>query len=61
MGEPVDGTHPVKLSGTVTNPALELVMSRTALLDISVMFWVLAAFGCLLIDRVTSTSSCSAN
>ena len=26
---------------------LELVMSRTALLDIFVMFWVLAAFGCL--------------
>ncbi len=30
---------------------LELVMSRTALLDIFVMFWVLAAFGCLVIDR----------
>ncbi len=30
---------------------LELVMSRTAMLDIFVMFWVLAAFGCLLIDR----------
>jgi dolichyl-phosphate-mannose-protein mannosyltransferase len=30
---------------------LELVMSRTALLDIFVMFWTLAAFGCLLIDR----------
>jgi 4-amino-4-deoxy-L-arabinose transferase-like glycosyltransferase len=30
---------------------LEFVMSRTALLDISVMFWVLAAFGCLLIVR----------
>ena len=30
---------------------LEFVMSRTALLDIFVMFWVLAAFGCLLIDR----------
>src|SRR5580704_14262921 len=30
---------------------LELVMSRTALLDIFVMFWVLAAFGCLVLDR----------
>jgi dolichyl-phosphate-mannose--protein O-mannosyl transferase len=30
---------------------LELVMSRTALLDIFVMFWVLASFGCLVIDR----------
>ncbi len=27
------------------------VMSRTGLLDIFVMFWALAAFGCLLIDR----------
>ncbi len=30
---------------------LEFVMSRTALLDIFVMFWVLAGFGCLVIDR----------
>ncbi len=30
---------------------LEFVMSRTALLDIFVMFWILAAFGCLVIDR----------
>lgn len=30
---------------------LELVMSRTALLDIFVMFWVLAAFSCLVVDR----------
>jgi dolichyl-phosphate-mannose-protein mannosyltransferase len=30
---------------------LEFVLSRTALLDIFVTFWVLAAFGCLLIDR----------
>jgi len=30
---------------------LELVMSRTALLDTFVMFWALAAFGCLVIDR----------
>jgi dolichyl-phosphate-mannose-protein mannosyltransferase len=30
---------------------LELVMSRTALLDIFVMFWVLGTFGCLVIDR----------
>jgi dolichyl-phosphate-mannose-protein mannosyltransferase len=30
---------------------LELVMSRTALLDIFVMFWVLAAFAALVVDR----------
>ncbi|GAB7106739.1 phospholipid carrier-dependent glycosyltransferase [Streptomyces phaeofaciens JCM 4814] len=30
---------------------LHLVMSRSALLDLVVMFFVLAAFGCLLIDR----------
>ena len=30
---------------------LEFVMSRTALLDIFVMFWVLAAFALLVIDR----------
>jgi dolichyl-phosphate-mannose-protein mannosyltransferase len=30
---------------------LEFVMSRTALLDIFVMFWALAAFGCLVVDR----------
>ena len=30
---------------------LEFVMSRTALLDIFLMFWVLAAFGCLVVDR----------
>jgi dolichyl-phosphate-mannose-protein mannosyltransferase len=30
---------------------LELVLSRTAILDIFVMFWVLAAFGFLVIDR----------
>lgn len=30
---------------------LELVMSRTAMLDVFVMFWVLAGFGCLIIDR----------
>jgi dolichyl-phosphate-mannose-protein mannosyltransferase len=30
---------------------LELVLSRTAILDIFLMFWVLAAFGCLVIDR----------
>lgn len=30
---------------------LELAMSRTAMLDIFVTFWVLAGFGCLLIDR----------
>ena len=30
---------------------LEFVMCRTALLDIFVMFWVLAAFACLVVDR----------
>ena len=30
---------------------LEFVMSRTALLDIFLMFWLLAAFGCLVVDR----------
>ena len=30
---------------------LEFTMSRTALLDIFLMFWLLAAFGCLVIDR----------
>ncbi len=30
---------------------LEFAMSRTALLDIFLMFWVLAAFGCLVVDR----------
>jgi dolichyl-phosphate-mannose--protein O-mannosyl transferase len=30
---------------------LEFVMSRTALLDIFVMFWVLAASACLVVDR----------
>jgi dolichyl-phosphate-mannose-protein mannosyltransferase len=35
---------------------LELVLSRTAILDIFLMFWVLAAFGFLVIDRdVTRT------
>jgi dolichyl-phosphate-mannose-protein mannosyltransferase len=35
----------------VSLDGLEFVMSRTALLDIFVMFWVLAAFGCLVLDR----------
>jgi dolichyl-phosphate-mannose-protein mannosyltransferase len=30
---------------------LELVLSRTAILDIFVMFWVLAAFGLIVVDR----------
>ena len=30
---------------------LHLVMSRTGILDIFLSFWVLAAFGCLLLDR----------
>jgi dolichyl-phosphate-mannose-protein mannosyltransferase len=39
---------------------LELVMSRTALLDIFVMFWVLAAFGCLVVDRDRSRAKIAA-
>jgi dolichyl-phosphate-mannose--protein O-mannosyl transferase len=31
--------------------ALEFVQSRTAMLDIYLMFWVIAAFGCLVVDR----------
>jgi dolichyl-phosphate-mannose-protein mannosyltransferase len=33
---------------------LEFVLSRTGILDIFLMFFVLAAFGCMLIDRDTS-------
>jgi dolichyl-phosphate-mannose-protein mannosyltransferase len=39
---------------------LELVMSRTALLDTFVMFWVLAAFGCLVLDRDRSRARIAA-
>ena len=39
---------------------LELVMSRTALLDIFVMFWVLAAFGMLVLDRDASRARLAA-
>ncbi|MGF1426801.1 dolichyl-phosphate-mannose--protein mannosyltransferase [Kitasatospora sp. LaBMicrA B282] len=35
----------------LTADGLHLVMSRTALLDIVLMFWVLAGFGCLLLAR----------
>ncbi|MFI9049200.1 dolichyl-phosphate-mannose--protein mannosyltransferase [Streptomyces sp. NPDC053427] len=35
----------------LTVDGLHFVMSRTALLDLIVMFWVVAAFGCLLVDR----------
>jgi dolichyl-phosphate-mannose-protein mannosyltransferase len=37
--------------GLLAVDGLHFVMSRTALLDLVVMFWVLAAFGCLLVDR----------
>ncbi|NGN69384.1 phospholipid carrier-dependent glycosyltransferase [Streptomyces sp. A7024] len=37
--------------GLMAVDGLHFVMSRAALLDLVVMFWVLAAFGCLLIDR----------
>ncbi|MEU3325281.1 phospholipid carrier-dependent glycosyltransferase [Streptomyces albus] len=39
---------------------LHFVMSRTALLDLVVMFWVLAAFGCLLVDRDASRARLAA-
>jgi dolichyl-phosphate-mannose-protein mannosyltransferase len=35
---------------------LEFVLSRTAMLDIFVMFWALAGFGCLVIDRDKRTA-----
>jgi dolichyl-phosphate-mannose--protein O-mannosyl transferase len=35
----------------LTLEGLEFVQSRVAMLDIFLMFWVLAAFGCLLLDR----------
>ncbi|MET8676936.1 phospholipid carrier-dependent glycosyltransferase [Streptomyces sp. NPDC004647] len=37
--------------GLMAFDGLHFVMSRTALLDLVLMFWVLAAFGCLLVDR----------
>lgn len=37
--------------GLMAVDGLHFVMSRTSLLDLIVMFWVLAAFGALLIDR----------
>lgn len=40
---------------------LEFVMSRTALLDIFLMFWVLAGFGCLVIDRDHSRAKLAAS
>ncbi|MFE7315419.1 dolichyl-phosphate-mannose--protein mannosyltransferase [Streptomyces sp. NPDC057555] len=39
---------------------LHFVMSRTALLDLIVMFWVLAGFGCLLVDRDRSRARLAA-
>jgi dolichyl-phosphate-mannose-protein mannosyltransferase len=39
---------------------LEFVMSRTGMLDIFVMFWVLAGFGCLVIDRDQARARLSA-
>jgi dolichyl-phosphate-mannose-protein mannosyltransferase len=35
----------------VSLDGLEFVQSRTAMLDIYLMFWVLAAFACLIVDR----------
>jgi dolichyl-phosphate-mannose-protein mannosyltransferase len=39
---------------------LELVLSRTAILDIFVMFWVLAAFGMLVLDRDAAAAALAA-
>jgi len=39
---------------------LELVLSRTAILDIFVMFWILAAFGMLVLDRDASRAKLAA-
>src|SRR6266851_7799396 len=39
---------------------LELVLSRTAILDIFVMFWVLAAFGMLVVDRDSAGAAIAA-
>jgi dolichyl-phosphate-mannose-protein mannosyltransferase len=39
---------------------LHLVTSRTALLDIFVMFWILCAFGCLVVDRDRSRARLAA-
>jgi dolichyl-phosphate-mannose--protein O-mannosyl transferase len=46
--------------GLMAVDGLEFVMSRTALLDLFVMFWVLAAFGCLLVDRDASRARLAA-
>ena len=35
----------------MTLDGMEFVLSRTALLDIFLMFFILAAFGCLVMDR----------
>ena len=35
----------------MTLDGMEFVLSRTALLDIFLMFFMLAAFGCLVMDR----------
>ena len=39
---------------------LEFVLSRTAILDIFVMFWVLAAFGMLVVDRDSAGAAIAA-
>ncbi|MFE7749891.1 dolichyl-phosphate-mannose--protein mannosyltransferase [Streptomyces sp. NPDC057428] len=49
------------LAGTLLAvDGLHFVMSRTALLDLVLMFFVLAAFGCLLVDRDRSRSRLAA-
>ncbi|MGC5365442.1 dolichyl-phosphate-mannose--protein mannosyltransferase [Streptomyces sp. DT24] len=49
------------LAGTLLAvDGLHFVMSRTALLDLVLMFFVLAAFGCLLIDRDRSRARLAA-
>ncbi|THA26021.1 phospholipid carrier-dependent glycosyltransferase [Streptomyces sp. RKND-216] len=46
--------------GLLAVDGLHFVMSRTALLDLVLMFWVLAAFGCLLVDRDTARARLAA-
>jgi dolichyl-phosphate-mannose--protein O-mannosyl transferase len=41
----------VVAGGLLAVDGLEFVQSRTAMLDIFLMFWVIAAFGCLVVDR----------
>ena len=48
---PVDGAQRIIAGLLFSLDGLEFVQSRTAMLDIYLMFWILAAFACLVIDR----------